>query len=160
MLCILDRFWIDVTNILVEVLFNAVFFSLCQHKSKSYFHIILLELKYNYRNIWFLSTLVPSKREKNYTNWDNLVCLSLYIFWRQSHLCFILQNTFFCKSKQSWLENLINQYLFTPSFLKILTQTPFCNLRKSTYAYISYLWFMSIEVETIPDPSVLFLEWK
>ena len=33
-------------------------------------------------------------------NWDNIVCLNLYIFWAQSHLCLLLQNTFFCKSKQ------------------------------------------------------------
>ena len=39
------------------------------------------------------------KTREKYTNWDNLVCLSLYIFWGQSHLCLLLQNTFFCKSK-------------------------------------------------------------
>ena len=52
------------------------------------------------RNIWFLSPLIPSKREKNiqtetifvkvnidgsmlkkYTNWEKLSCLSLYIFF-------------------------------------------------------------------------------
>ena len=26
------------------------------------------------------------KTREKYTNWDNLVCLSLYIFWAQSHL--------------------------------------------------------------------------
>ena len=30
-------------------------------------------------NIWFLSPLVPSKREKNIQT-ENLVCLNLYIF--------------------------------------------------------------------------------
>ena len=35
------------------------------------------------------------KTREIYTNWDNLVCLSLYIFWGQSHLCLLLQNTFF-----------------------------------------------------------------
>ena len=50
------------------------------------------------------------KTREKYTNWDNLVCLSFYIFlwffyifWGQSHLCLLLQNTFFCKSKHTWL---------------------------------------------------------
>ena len=34
----------------------------------------------------FVSSRSFKTREK-YTNWDNLVCLSLHIFWGQSHLC-------------------------------------------------------------------------
>ena len=45
------------------------------------------------------------KMKEKFTNWDNLVFLSLYIyiFLAESHLCLLLQNTFFCKSKQRWL---------------------------------------------------------
>ena len=39
-------------------------------------------------NIWFLSPLVPSKRD---------------IFWAQSHLCLLLQKKVFYKSKHRWL---------------------------------------------------------
>ena len=41
----------------------------------------------------FVSSRSLKMREKC-TNWDNLVCLSLHIFWGQSHLCLLLQNTF------------------------------------------------------------------
>ena len=50
----------------------------------------------------FVSSHFPKTREK-YTNWDNLVCLSLDIFWGQSHLCLLLQTKVFCKSKHRWL---------------------------------------------------------
>ena len=40
--------------------------------------------------LFFVSSRSLKTREK-YTNWDNLVCLSLYIFWAQSHLCLLLQ---------------------------------------------------------------------
>ena len=43
----------------------------------------------------FVSPRSLETREK-YTNWDNLFCLSLYIFWAQSHLCLLLRITFFC----------------------------------------------------------------
>ena len=49
----------------------------------------------------FVSSHFPKTREK-YTNWDNLVCLSLDIFWGQSHLCLLLQTKVFCKSKHRW----------------------------------------------------------
>ena len=39
------------------------------------------------------------KTRENHTNWDNSVCLSLYIFWAQSHLCLLV----FCKCKHRWL---------------------------------------------------------
>ena len=50
----------------------------------------------------FISSRSLKTREK-YTNWDNLVCFSLYIFWAQSHLCLLLQKKVFCKSKHRWL---------------------------------------------------------
>jgi hypothetical protein len=43
----------------------------------------------------FVSSSSLKTREK-YTIRDNLVCRNLYIFWAQSHLCLLLQNTFFC----------------------------------------------------------------
>ena len=49
----------------------------------------------------FVSSRSLKTREK-YTNWDNLVCLSLYIFWAQSHLCLLLQKKVFCKNKHEW----------------------------------------------------------
>ena len=54
------------------------------------------------RNTCFLSPRSLKTREK-YTNWDNIVCLSLYIFWAHSHLCLLLQKKVFCKSKHRWL---------------------------------------------------------
>ena len=50
----------------------------------------------------FVSSHSLKTREK-YTNWDNLACLSLYIFWAQSHLCLLLQEKVFCKCKHRWL---------------------------------------------------------
>ena len=35
------------------------------------------------------------KMRENYTNWDNLVCLSFYIFWGQSHPYLLLQKKVF-----------------------------------------------------------------
>ena len=40
-----------------------------------------------------------------------VVCLSLYIFWTQSHLCLLLQNTFFCKSAQKYA-NISDVFIF------------------------------------------------
>ena len=76
---------------------------------------------------WYLLVLIPSRWIKNsalalfgaeyldfgsscslntrekYTNWDNLVCLSLHSLWGQSNLCLLLQKKVFCKSKHRWL---------------------------------------------------------
>ena len=48
------------------------------------------------QNIWFLSSLVLSKWDKmreKYTNWDNLVCVSLYIF----RVCFSILEWWKCQ---------------------------------------------------------------
>ena len=85
------------------------------------------------RNIWFVSSRSFKMREK-------LSCLSLYIFWGQSHLCLLLQNTtaptrrvamklFFAISVELWakpgsrgmLQNIIWVYNKIKTFANICT---------------------------------------
>ena len=63
------------------------------------------------RNIWgFFFSSRSLKTIEKYTNWSNLVCLSLYIFWAQSHLCLLLE------------VNLFQKYLFLPQLTHNMTK--------------------------------------
>ena len=94
------------------------------------------------RNISFLSPLVP-------LNHDNLVCLSLYIFWGQYHLCLLLQNTFVCKSKHRWL---------CPQKISKLRQT-----KLSQFVYFSLVlgkWEETNTKHSVPICTLAVMDWS